>query len=106
MVFLPLVLGIHYNDNYYYLLLLRIPSFLVSIGLFFFSLALWKTTVNKNTIRMNTLIKIGCYIMCSVASRHRPYKTPPAERQGSAVCGSKYHSKLKPAAMRIEFAVQ
>ena len=68
LVFLPLVLELQ-NDTINYDVLRRImygvgfPTLFVSIGMFFFSLALWKTIVNKNMIRTKTLIKIGCYII-------------------------------------------
>ena len=68
LVFLPLVLELQ-NDTINYDVLRRImygvgfPTLFVSIGMFFFSFALWKTIVNKDMIRMKTLIKIGCYIM-------------------------------------------
>ena len=68
LVFLPLVLELQ-NDTINYDVLRRImygvdfPTLFVSIGMFFFSFALWKTIVNKNMIGMKTLIKIGCYII-------------------------------------------
>jgi len=68
LVFLPLVLELQ-NDTINYDVLRRImygvgfPTLFVSIGMFFFSFALWKTIVNKDMTRMKTLIKIGCYIM-------------------------------------------
>jgi len=67
LVFLPLVLELQ-NDTINYDVLRRImygvgfPTLFVSIGMFFFSFALWKTIVNKDMTRMKTLIKIGCYI--------------------------------------------
>jgi len=70
VIFLPLVSGIAHRCHTWrhgplcgIMYGVGFPFFFINVGMFFFCLAFWKTIVNKNMIKMKTLIKIGCYIM-------------------------------------------
>ena len=70
VIFLPVVSGIAHRCHTWrhgplcgIMYGVGFPFFFINVGMFFFSLTIWKTIVNKNMIKMKTLIKIGCYIM-------------------------------------------